>query len=88
MRREIAPLVRRQRRQARFAHLLNRLAFHFFPPERRFYAFERFYRLPEATIRRFYALELTARDKVRILAGRPPRGMALPSRVARQLARS
>ena len=37
----------------------------------------RFYRLPEAVIRRFYALELTAMDRARILVGRPPRGMSL-----------
>jgi hypothetical protein len=33
--------------------------------------------LPEVSIRRFYALELTAWDRARILVGRPPRGLSL-----------
>ena len=33
---------------------------------------ERFYRLPEPLIERFYAGKSTLRDKVRLLAGRPP----------------
>jgi len=33
---------------------------------------ERFYRLPEPLIGRFYAGRSTFRDKARILAGRPP----------------
>ena len=38
---------------------------------------ERFYRLPEAIIRRFYALSLTRADRLRIICGRPPRGLSL-----------
>jgi len=37
---------------------------------------ERFYRLPESSIARFYALSTTAFDRARILCGRPPRGMS------------
>ncbi len=46
------------------------------PPDQRYHVLERFYRLPEASIRRFYALELTSFDRARILIGRPPRGMS------------
>jgi lycopene beta-cyclase len=78
VRAELDELVRRHRLQARYCHVLNWLAFRCFTPERRVHVFERFYRLPEATIRRFYALDMKATDKLRILAGRPPRGMSLP----------
>jgi lycopene beta-cyclase len=50
--------------------------FRWFAPEHRYHVLERFYRLPEPTIRRFYALELTALDRARILVGRPPRGLS------------
>ncbi len=65
--------------QMRFALRLNRMLFGWFPPEQRFRVLERFYRLPEAVIRRFYALELTALDRMRILVGRPPKGLSLMS---------
>jgi lycopene beta-cyclase len=64
-------------RQARFCLLLNRLLFGAFAPEERYHVLERFYRLPESTIRRFYALETLATDRARILCGRPPRGFSL-----------
>jgi lycopene beta-cyclase len=79
VRRDLDELLRRHRVQARYCQVLNWLAFRCFAPERRVHVFERFYRLPEATIRRFYALDMKATDKLRILAGRPPRGMSLPS---------
>jgi lycopene beta-cyclase len=65
------------RRQARFAELLNRLLFQGFAGEKRHAVFERFYRLPEPTIARFYALQTTPLDRTRILCGRPPRGISL-----------
>jgi lycopene beta-cyclase len=74
---DLARFARRHRHQARYCHVLNRLVFGLFPPEQRHHVFERFYRMPEATIRRFYALQLTATDRARILVGRPPRGMSL-----------
>jgi lycopene beta-cyclase len=70
-------LAREHRRQVRFAHLLNRLMFGAYPPQERWHVLERFYRLPEATIARFYALRLRAVDRVRILGGRPPAGLSL-----------
>ncbi len=74
------PLVeaaRAQGQQLAFAGRLNRMLFGWYPPERRYHVLERFYRLPEATIRRFYALQLTRADRARIVLGRPPRGMSL-----------
>jgi lycopene beta-cyclase len=65
------------RRQVRYAVWLNRLLFEAFAPEQRHHVLERFYRLPAATIRRFYALQTTPLDRARILCGRPPSGFSL-----------
>jgi len=70
-------LALRHRRQARFAHWLNRLMFCAYPPHQRWHVLERFYGLPEATIARFYALQLRTLDRFRILGGRPPAGLSL-----------
>ena len=70
-------------RQSRFCRLLNWLLFRAYPPEQRFHVLERFYRLPEATIRRFYALELTMADRARLLLGRPPAGLSLRAAFSR-----
>jgi lycopene beta-cyclase len=69
--------------QARFCRLLNWMLFCAYPPEQRFHVLERFYRLPEATIRRFYALELTLGDRARLLLGRPPAGLSLRAAFSR-----
>jgi len=70
--------ARRHRAQARFAHLLNWLMFRAYPPPSRWHVLERFYReMPEDTIRRFYALDMTVGDRARLLLGRPPRGFSL-----------
>lgn len=71
-------LVRRQRAQLRFGILLNRLMFGAFAPQERYGAIERFYRLPTESVRRFYALNLTRADRMRILCGRPPHGFSIP----------
>jgi lycopene beta-cyclase len=70
-------LVRAQRAQRAYCHGLNRMLFHWFEPAQRYRVLERFYRLPEPTIRRFYAMQLSAGDRARILIGRPPRGLSL-----------
>lgn len=62
--------------QLRFALRLNRMLFRWWPPARRYHVLERFYGFSEATIRRFYALELTPLDRARFFLGRPPRGMS------------
>ena len=64
-------------RQLAFATRLNRMLFRWFAPEDRHHVLARFYRLPEAVIARFYALELSAFDRARFFLGRPPRGMSL-----------
>ena len=62
--------------RARFCCRLNRLLFHAYPPALRRNIFERFFRLPEPTIRRFFAMRLSTADKVRLLGGRPPSGLS------------
>ena len=71
--------ARRHRGQARYAWLLNWLLFCAYPPAERWHILERFYRLPEPTIERFYALQMTAADRARLLLGRPPRGFSVRS---------
>lgn len=71
-------LLREQRSQLRFGVLLNRMLFTAFAPHERHHAIARFYRLPPASIRRFYALRLSQTDRLRIVCGRPPRGFSLP----------
>jgi lycopene beta-cyclase len=41
-------------------------------PEERYRVFERFYRLREPLIERFYAGNSSTADKLRILSGKPP----------------
>ena len=55
-----------------FYRLLDRMLFRAALPEGRYRILERFYRLDESLIRRFYAARSTRMDKARILAGRPP----------------
>ena len=55
-----------------FFRLLNRMLFHAAEPDQAYRVLEHFYRLPPALIARFYAGNLTAFDKVRILSGKPP----------------
>lgn len=69
--------ARAHARQLKFALRLNHMLFHWFAPERRYHVLERFYRLPEPLVRRFYALTTTSMDRARILIGRPPRGLSL-----------
>lgn len=69
--------ARAHQRQLKFALRLNHMLFHWFAPERRYHVLERFYRLPEQVVRRFYALTTTPMDRARILIGRPPRGLSL-----------
>ena len=71
----VARLSRERVTQQRFCTLLNRLLFAGFAPEDRFRVLERFYRLPPPTIRRFYAMNMTLADRLRILCGRPPSGL-------------
>ncbi len=69
-------LVAQHNRQARFAVLLNRLLFRATLPQNRRDVLARFHELPQETVLRFYALNLTRLDRTRILCGRPPRGVS------------
>ncbi|MXP27680.1 lycopene beta-cyclase CrtY [Porphyrobacter algicida] len=55
-----------------FYRLLGKMLFEAAEPEHRYRIFERFYRLPEPLIERFYAGCSTGRDRLRILSGKPP----------------
>ncbi|MEO7112458.1 MAG: lycopene beta-cyclase CrtY [Polyangiaceae bacterium] len=77
-------LVAEQHRRSRFSMLLNRLLFRATPPSHRRDVFERFHRLPESVIARFYAHASTSSDRMRILCGRPPRGVSV-SRAFREV---
>ena len=59
-------------RQRGFFRLLNKMLFRAAEPAKSYRVLEHFYRLPPATIARFYSASLTALDKARILSGRPP----------------
>ncbi len=78
----LAPLARRHRSALRFAEVLNRLLFRWFAPEDRVHVFERFYKLPDDLTRRFYALEASRMDQLRLLGGRPPRGFSPRARLS------
>lgn len=78
---ELARLAGAVRRQAAFARQLNRLLFRWCAPAERWQVLERFYRLPEELVLRFYALEMAPQDMARILIGRPPRGLSLRARL-------
>ena len=55
-----------------YYRLLDRMLFRAAEPSERWKVLRRFYGLSEALVRRFYAGQSTALDKVRILAGKPP----------------
>jgi lycopene beta-cyclase len=55
-----------------FFRLLNRMLFRSAPPQLRWKVMQRFYGLPEPLIARFYAAQLGALDKLRIVSGKPP----------------
>ena len=59
-------------RQGSFHRMLTRMLFGAGEPQNRFRMLERFYRLPQPLIERFYAGRSTAADMLRILAGKPP----------------
>ncbi|MET0555721.1 MAG: lycopene beta-cyclase CrtY [Vicinamibacteria bacterium] len=68
-------------RQGAYLRLLNRLLFRAARPDEGYRVLERFYRLPETLIARFYAGALTVGDRVRLLAGRPPVPLGRAARV-------
>lgn len=68
----IRHLARQEWRRQGFYRLLNRMLFLAGRPENRWQVMQRFYRLPEALIGRFYAGESSLGDKLRVLTGKPP----------------
>jgi lycopene beta-cyclase len=59
-------------RERGFYRMLNRMLFGAAAPPERYRVLEHFYRLPPATIGRFYAGRSTLLDKARVLSGRAP----------------
>ena len=72
---ELATFAAAHARQLAFAQRLTHMLFHWFAPDQRHHA-RAVLPASEQSIARFYALELTAFDRARLLAGRPPRGMS------------
>ena len=64
--------ARRHWQAGRFDRLLARMLLRAADPPQRYRILERFYRLPEPLIGRFYAGQSTLADRARILAGKPP----------------
>jgi lycopene beta-cyclase len=71
-RRAIERMSKAAWRDRAFYRLLNRMLFRAAEPDQRYRVLERFYRLPQPLIERFYAARATLADRARILAGRPP----------------
>ena len=59
-------------RDTAYYRLLGKMLFEAADPVERYLVFERFYRLPDDLIARFYAARSTPFDKLRILTGKPP----------------
>lgn len=68
----VAQRAQQHWRDTHFYRLLGRMLFDAAEPNQRYRIFERFYRLPEPLIERFYAAQSTSADKLRILSGKPP----------------
>jgi lycopene beta-cyclase len=73
---ELYPWVRERStrlwRRGGYFRFLNRMLFRAAEPERRYVVMQRFYRLSEPLIQRFYAGRPTMIDRIRILTGKPP----------------
>jgi lycopene beta-cyclase len=69
---EIRRYARERWRAQRLFRMLNRMMFRAGAAERRYRIMQRFHRLPEALIARFYAGAPSRGDVIRLLAGRPP----------------
>jgi lycopene beta-cyclase len=74
--------ARKHWRATRFHRRLASMLFGAATPSQRWKMFDRFYRLSDGLIERFYAAETTRLDKMRIVCGKPP---VSPLRAARAL---
>jgi lycopene beta-cyclase len=74
--RELAALLADEARQhwraTGFYRRLGRMLFGAAEPAQRYKVLERFYRLPQPVVERFYAARSTAADRAQILCGKPP----------------
>lgn len=59
-------------KRTQFYRLLGTMLLGAGEPEERYRVFERFYRLPQPLIERFYAARSTFADRTRVLCGKPP----------------
>ena len=80
-------LIARRQSQAKYFNLLNRFLFGAIPAAERRNAFQLFYRQPDEMILRFYAMDVTLADRLRLFAGRAPRGLTLRGTLAALLGR-
>ena len=71
-RRAIEPFARKRSEQQAYYRLLNRMLFRAAAPDARYRVMQRFYRLRQPLIERFYAGTSPWYDRARILAGKPP----------------
>ncbi|CAM3073885.1 lycopene cyclase [Pseudomonas floridensis] len=78
----IRTFARTQWQRQGFYRLLNRMLFLAGRPQDRWRVMQRFYGLPDNLISRFYAGETLARDKLRVLVGKPPVPVAEAMRAA------
>lgn len=61
-----------EQQRENFYLMLNRMMFQAAANEERYRILQKFYRLPEGVVQRFYSGRLSWLDKARILSGRPP----------------
>lgn len=69
---KLESMARRHWRRTGFYRALGRMLFSGAPPRNRFRIFERFYRLSEPLVERFYAGKSSMFDRARVLIGKPP----------------
>ncbi len=67
-----------------YYRFLTRMLFLAAAPEKRYRVLERFYKMPQGLIERFYAGRSTLADKARVLAGKPPVPVLKAARVMRE----
>lgn len=72
LKRALVPSFKLWKKQLRFFCILNRMVFNAALPGQRWRIFERFYRLSESLIFKFYRGELSYLDRIKIVWGTPP----------------
>jgi lycopene beta-cyclase len=80
--RDFERLCRAHGAQFRFALRMNRLLFEGFAPHDMWRMAERFFRLPDGVVHRFFGMQMAPADRARLFAGRPPKGLRLGAALA------